>query len=86
VRRLSSGLGLLPWQPRQICERAASFYTLIRSAKMNGLEPEAYLRGVLTRIVEHPVNAIDDLLPWNIGKPVALRAAARAAPVKQAKP
>ena len=57
-------------------ERAAIFYTLIRSAKMNGLEPEAYLRDVLTRIGEHPVNAIDDLLPWNIGKPVALRAAA----------
>ena len=57
-------------------ERAAIFYTLIRSAKMNGLEPEAYLRDVLTRIGEYPINAIDDLLPWNIGKPVALRAAA----------
>ena len=43
---------------------------------MNGLEPEAYLRDVLTRIGEYPINAIDDLLPWNIGKPVALRAAA----------
>ena len=43
-------------------DRAAIFYTLIRSAKMNGLEPEAYLRDVLTRIGEHPVNAIDDLL------------------------
>jgi len=57
-------------------ERAAIFYTLIRSAKMNGLEPEAYLRDVLTRIGEHPVNAIDDLLPWNIGKDAALSAAA----------
>ncbi len=57
-------------------ERAAIFYTLIRSAKMNGLEPEAYLRDVLTRIGEYPINAIDDLLPWNISKPVALRAAA----------
>ena len=57
-------------------ERAAIFYTLIRSAKMNGLEPDAYLRDVLTRIGEHPINAIDDLLPWNIGKPVVLRAAA----------
>ena len=57
-------------------ERAAIFYTLIRSAKMNGLEPEAYLRDVLTRIGEYPINAIDDLLPWNIGKPMALRAAA----------
>jgi transposase len=57
-------------------ERAAIFYTLIRSAKMNGLEPEAYLRDVLTRIGEHPINAIDDLLPWNIGKPAVLSAAA----------
>jgi hypothetical protein len=43
---------------------------------MNGLEPEAYLRDVLTRIGEHPMNAIDDLLPWNIAKPAALRTAA----------
>ena len=57
-------------------ERAAIFYTLIRSAKMNGLEPEAYLRDVLNRIGEHPVNAIDALLPWNIGKPAVLSAAA----------
>ena len=57
-------------------ERAAIFYTLIRSAKMNGLEPEAYLRDVLTRIGEYPINAIDDLLPWNIGKPAVLSAAA----------
>jgi transposase len=56
-------------------ERAAIFYTLIRSAKMNGLEPEAYLRNVLARIGEHPINAIDALLPWNIAKP-ALSAAA----------
>ena len=35
-------------------ERAAIFYTLIRSAKLNGVEPEAYLREVLTRIGEHP--------------------------------
>ena len=44
--------------------------------RLNGLEPEAYLRDVLLRVGEHPVNAINDLLPWNIGKPVALRAAA----------
>ena len=57
-------------------ERAAIFYTLIRSAKMNGLEPEAYLRDILDRIGEHPINAIDALLPWNIAKPAALSAAA----------
>jgi transposase len=43
---------------------------------MNGLEPEAYLRDILPRIAEHPINAIDALLPWNIGKPAALSAAA----------
>ena len=56
-------------------ERAAIFYTLIRSAKMNGVEPEAYLREVLTRIGEHPINAIDALLPWNIFRPATLSVA-----------
>jgi hypothetical protein len=50
-------------------ERAAIFYTLIRTAKLNGIEPEAYLREVLTRIGEHPINAIEALLPWNSAKP-----------------
>ena len=57
-------------------ERAAIFYTLIRSAKLNGVEPEAYLREVLTRIGEHPINAIDALLPWNIARPATLSVAA----------
>jgi hypothetical protein len=57
-------------------ERAAIFYTLIRTAKLNGIEPEAYLREVLTRIGEHPINAIDALLPWNIFRPATLSVAA----------
>jgi transposase len=57
-------------------ERAAAFYTLIRTAKLNGIEPEAYLREVLTRIGEHPINAIDALLPWNISRPATLSVAA----------
>ncbi len=57
-------------------ERAAIFYTLIRTAKMNGLEPEAYLRDILARIGEHPINAIDALLPWNIATPAPFSAAA----------
>jgi hypothetical protein len=47
-------------------ERAASLYTLIASAKLNGLDPEFYLRTVLTRIPEHPINRIEELLPWNL--------------------
>ena len=47
-------------------ERAAAIYSLIGSAKLNGLDPEAYLREVMTRIADHPINRIKDLLPWNI--------------------
>lgn len=48
-------------------ERAAAIYSLVESAKLNGLDPQAYLRDVLARIAEHPINRIDQLLPWNIG-------------------
>ena len=47
-------------------ERAAAMYTLIGSAKLNGLDPELYLRTVLARIADHPVSQIQDLLPWNL--------------------
>ncbi len=47
-------------------ERAAAIYSLIGTAKLNGLDPEAYLRDVLTRIADHPVNRIGELLPWSI--------------------
>ena len=47
-------------------QRAASIYSLIGTAKLNGLEPEAYLRYVLEHIAEYPVNRIDELLPWNV--------------------
>ena len=49
-------------------ERAAAIYSLVETAKLNGLDPEAYLREVLGRIADHPINRIDELLPWNIGR------------------
>ena len=51
-------------------QRAAILYSLIGSAKMNGLDPEAYLRHVLSRIAEHPINRIEELLPWNLAATV----------------
>jgi transposase len=47
-------------------ERAAAMYTLIGSAKLNGLDPELYLRTVLAQIADHPIRQIQDLLPWNL--------------------
>src|ERR1700712_3731342 len=48
-------------------ERAAAIYSLVETAKLNGLDAQAYLREVLARIADHPINRIDELLPWNIG-------------------
>jgi transposase len=47
-------------------ERAANLYTLIGTAKLNAIDPEAYLRHILTHIADHPINRIDQLLPWNV--------------------
>lgn len=58
-------------------ERAAAFYSLIGTAKLCGLDPEAYLREVLTRIAEHPINRIEELLPWSVAEQIAaIKAAA----------
>ena len=46
-------------------ERAAAMYTLIATAKLNDIAPQAWLGDVLARIAEHPARRIDELLPWN---------------------
>lgn len=45
--------------------RAAALYSLIGTAKLNDVDPMAWLQDVLARIADHPINQIDALLPWN---------------------
>jgi transposase len=56
-------------------ERAASFYTLTGTARMNDVEPEAWLTDVIARIGSHPINRLEELLPWN-WKPQATQSVA----------
>jgi transposase len=51
-------------------ERAAAMYSLIGSAKLNGLDPESYLRTALTQIADHPISRIEDFLPWNLAQSI----------------
>ena len=46
-------------------ERAAAIYTLVETAKLNGVDPQAWLADVLARLADHPAKRITDLLPWN---------------------
>ena len=46
-------------------ERLADALTLIETAKLHGLNPEAYLANILARINDHMINQLDQLLPWN---------------------
>ena len=46
-------------------ERAALMDTLIHTAKLNDVDPQAWLADVLARIADHPVHRLDELLPWN---------------------
>ena len=47
-------------------DSAAVIYTLLGTARLNGINPQAYLRFVLERIADHPINRIDELLPWAV--------------------
>jgi transposase len=57
-------------------ERAAAFYTLVRTARLNGVEPEAWLTDVIARIGAHPINRLTELLPWNWQPPATQSVAA----------
>jgi transposase len=57
-------------------QRAAGFYTLVRTARLNGVEPEAWLTDVIARIGSHPINRLDELLPWNWSPPATQSVAA----------
>ena len=46
-------------------QRAAAMYSLIVTAKMNDVDPQAWLADVLARIATHPAHRLDELLPWN---------------------
>ena len=56
--------------------RAAAIYSLIESAKLNGLNPQHYLADVLARIADHPARRIAELFPWNWQPVDTTRAAA----------
>ena len=52
-------------QPGDYAETLARAMTVIETAKLNGLDPQAYLTGILSRINDHKINRLDELLPWN---------------------
>ena len=57
-------------------DRAAAVYTLIATAKLNDVDPQAWLEDVLRRIADHPASRLDELLPWNWRIPAINTAAA----------
>ena len=46
-------------------DASALFYSLVETCRLNGVEPEAWFTDVIARIGNHPINRIDELLPWN---------------------
>ena len=60
--------------------RAAAIYSLLGTAKLNGFDPELYLHRVLSRIAEHPIRSIEQLLPWNLATSLNSQALSAARP------
>ena len=60
-------------------DRAAAIYSLVGTAKLNGIDPEAYLRYVIERIGEHPVNRVEEFLPWTVADKITPRSDTRLA-------
>ena len=56
--------GIMTSRRRAAASRAAIAYTLIETAKLNGVDPQAWLTDVLGRIADHKITRIDELLPW----------------------
>jgi transposase len=56
--------------------RAAAIYSLIQSARLNNVDPQAWLADILARLQDHPAKRIDELLPWNWKRERAQKAAA----------
>ncbi len=56
-------------------ERATAIYTLIVTAKLNAVDPRAWLADVLRRIADHPASRLHELLPWNWSAPTRSAAA-----------
>jgi hypothetical protein len=62
----SEGDAVLKTGPPLAAVCAAAIYSLLGSAKLNGLYPELYLHQVLERIADYPISRITELLPWNL--------------------
>ena len=60
-------------------ETAARLYSLIGTCRLNGIDPHLYLKHVLERIAAHPINRIDELLPWRVAAQLPTAALSRAA-------
>ena len=48
-------------------DRAATIYTIVQTARLNSVNPEAYLKDILAKIADgHPINRISELMPWRM--------------------